>query len=115
MKTFIISLFVICLVSCSKKNDDNIIVMNIDQLVGIWELESTCGGLVNDCGYSSNSHYAIIKFTNDLKLIENHNDTLYLKADYYLKKSDNFSGTLVLKILGPIVFYQILLNDQFLL
>lgn len=97
MRIFIISLFVISLVSCSKKNDDNIIVTNIDQLFGIWKWESTCGGLINDCGYSSDSHYAMIKFSNDLKLIENHNDTLYLKADYRIKKFDNISGTLILK------------------
>lgn len=83
------------MVSCSQKSEDEIIVTSLDQINGTWEWESTCGGFVGTCGYSSISHYAMIEFTSNSQFIETHNDTVYFTAHFDLIKTDSPSGFLV--------------------
>jgi hypothetical protein len=96
MKKLRLLVILTLLISCTKKTDDPIIVTSFDQIEGIWKWESTCGGIVNSCAYSSDSHYAEIKFTLENKIIETHNDAIYLTANYTIKTSDNSSGILTL-------------------
>jgi len=84
------------MISCTKTVEDSMSITSLDKITGIWKWESTCGGLINSCGYSSESHYAEIKFTLENKLIETHNDTTYLTANYTVKTSDNSVGILAL-------------------
>jgi hypothetical protein len=94
MKTLRLLIILTLMISCNKKNDDPIIVTSIDQIVGVWKWESTCGGFTNTCGYSSSSHYAQIEFAADAQFIETHNDTVYFAAHYVIQKSDDNYGTL---------------------
>lgn len=95
MKSLVL-LLLICIVSCSKKDNDLANITSIDQLNGTWEWESTCGGITGECANTSNAHYAAIEFTTDGKYIERHNDTIYLQTDYNLIKTNNTSGKLIL-------------------
>ena len=88
------------MISCNKKNDDPIIVSSIDQIVGIWKWESTCGEFTDACGYSSSSHYAQIEFSIDAQFIETHNDTVYFAAHYVIQKSHDNYGNLNLYKIG---------------
>jgi hypothetical protein len=81
--------------SCSKKS--YIDVSSIDQVPGKWKWESTCGGIIPGCKYSSKTDYATIEFTTDGKYIETHNETIYLQSGYLIIKSDDTFGTLVLE------------------
>jgi hypothetical protein len=56
----ILSFILTVAISC----DDTGKVTNIDQIQGSWNWESTCGGLINSCGYPLNTVYARIEFTN---------------------------------------------------
>ena len=94
MKTLSIFIFLLCIISCSKVNDNK--VLNLDQLDGTWKWESTCGGLINSCAYSSSLHYANIEFTGEGRIVEMHNDTIFLTAIFSILKNDNSSGMLIL-------------------
>jgi hypothetical protein len=94
MKTISIVIFLFCIISCSKVNDSK--VLNLDQLNGTWTWESTCGGLINDCGYSSSAHYANIQFIDNGRIVEMHNDTIFLTANFSILKNDDSSGVLIL-------------------
>jgi len=97
MKTIFVPVFVIIMISCSKKNDD-IEVTNIDQLVGNWKWESTCGGIINSCTYPSKTQFLEIDLYANGQYIHKTNDHIDLQADYTLEKTDDISGTLVLNI-----------------
>jgi len=95
------------------------LITNLDQITGVWRWKSTCGGIVNSCAYSSDSHYAEIKFTQENKIIETHNNAIYLTANYTIKTSDNSSGILTLvniesnSIISESIQYSISLkNDE---
>jgi hypothetical protein len=92
MKTFSILIIVILISSCTKK----IVVTSIDQIPGKWNWESTCGGVIDTCSYSSKSNYASVEFTSDGKYIEKHNDIVYMQSDYSIIKYDDTLGTLLL-------------------
>jgi hypothetical protein len=96
MKKFTIGLILVLVLiySCTKKP---ISVTSVDQLPGKWKWESTCGGVISGCTFSSKSQYATIEFTSDLKYIETRNDTIYLKSNYSVSKYDDTFGTLVLE------------------
>ena len=94
MKTLSIFFFLFSIISCSKVNDNK--VLNLDQLNGTWKWESTCGGFFYDCGYSSSSHYANIEFTSEGRIVEMHNDTIFLTANFSILKNDDSSGMLIL-------------------
>lgn len=96
MKTIYVALIVVLVLifGCTKKP---ISVTSIDQLPGKWKWESTCGGGILGCTFSSKSKYAAIEFTSDLKYIETHNDTIYLQSKYSVSKYDETFGTLVLE------------------
>ena len=96
MKTYVILFFVVCMISCSQKDNDLIKVSNIDQLKGIWKWESTCGGVSGECANSSNSHYAVIEFLANGRFVEKHNDTIYQQTNYTVIKIDDVSGYLIL-------------------
>ena len=108
MKALRLIIILTLLVSCTKKSDDPIIVTSLDQIAGIWKWESTCGGLINTCGYSSRSHYGQIEFATDNQFIESYNDTVYFAAQYEIKKSDDHYGTLVLRKMGS----DVVLSDR---
>jgi len=97
MKNLLIPVFVIIMISCSKQNDD-IAVTNIDQLVGNWKWESTCGGFINSCGYPSKTLFQEIDLYANGQYIHKTNNQIDFKADYTLKKTNDISGTLVLNI-----------------
>jgi hypothetical protein len=96
MKTFSIGLILVMFLTygCTKKP---ISVTSIDQLPGKWKWESTCGGVVYGCTFSSKSQYATLEFTSDFKYVETHNDTIYLKSNYTVTKYDETFGSLVLE------------------
>ena len=82
--------------SCTKLNDDFIKVSSLDQIQGIWQWESTCGGIIYTCGYPSDFHFQSIEFTNDNYFIEKHNDTLYFSAPYRISKTNDTAGRLII-------------------
>ena len=92
MKTSGILIIVLLFISCTKKIE----VTSIDQIPGKWNWESTCGGVIDTCLYSSKSRYASIDFTSDGKYIEKHNETIYMQSDYSVIKYDDNFGTLLL-------------------
>ncbi|MCK5066439.1 MAG: hypothetical protein KAR16_03325 [Bacteroidales bacterium] len=94
----IIILFAIS--SCTKGDDDFIIVSSLDQIQGLWEWESTCGGLIFTCGYPSDSNFQSIEFTSDHYFVEKHNDTLYFSAPYAISKTNNTDGRLIIYEVG---------------
>ena len=73
MKTFILFFTLILMISCTKMTEYSDLGTSLNQNTGIWKWESTCGGFINSCGYSSDAHYAKIKFTKYNQLIETHN------------------------------------------
>jgi hypothetical protein len=87
------------LISCNNTNNDETsdVLLSLDNIQGVWKWESTCGGFIASCAYPSASTYAEIVFTNQNKLIEKHNDQLFTTAKYEIRKTDSFSGILVLK------------------
>ena len=96
MRTKAIILIVILICGCTKKIE----VTSIDQIPGKWNWESTCGGFIDTCLYSSKSHYATLEFTSNGNYIEKHNDTLYMKTDYSIINYDDTFGTLLLNNSG---------------
>jgi hypothetical protein len=96
MKVLMIVVFIIGAISCSRESHEDIQVISIDQLKGVWKWESTCGGFTGGCGYSSDAHYATIEFSSDGKFIEKRNDTIYRQVNYMVIKSNDTSGNLVL-------------------
>jgi hypothetical protein len=95
---------------CTKKPVN---VTSIDQIKGRWKWESTCGGIIYQCNFSSKTVYASIEFTNDLKFIETHNDTVYLKTNYSITKYDDTFGTIVLE--NPAISLPVAIIDNKLL
>ena len=93
MKTIVLIIIVIFIFGCSEKIE----VTSIDQIPGKWKWESTCGGFMSECIYSSKSNYATIEFTSDARYIEMHNDTIYQQSDYSIIKVDDTFGTLLLE------------------
>jgi len=93
MKIISIIIILIFISSCTK---EIIEVTTIDQIPGKWKWESSCGGIIYSCGYSSKSYYATIEFTSDGKYLEMHNDTIYLQSNYSITKVDDTFGTLIL-------------------
>jgi len=96
MKTLFVSIILIIIVSCSKKNDDTS-VTKFEQLEGRWKWESTCGGFTVECMNSSELHYAEIEFTSDEKFIEKHNDTIFQQTNYSITKYNELSGKMILR------------------
>lgn len=88
----LILLFVIT--SCEK--DDFIQISSLDQIQGLWEWESTCGGIIPTCGYPSDSNYKSIEFTDDYQFIEKHNDTIYFSSTYSISKNSMTDGRLII-------------------
>jgi hypothetical protein len=97
MKPFILLTLFTLLLACSKQNDDDLNVSNINQLRGEWKWVSTCGGFVQGCTYSSSSNYAVILFSSNGGFLELHNDAIYQKTNYYVNKTNETSGTLILE------------------
>ena len=91
---FLIFLFVIT--SCSKDKDEFIHVSSLDQIQGLWEWESTCGGIIATCGYPSDSNYQSIEFLDDYQFIEKHNDTIYFSSTYAISKNNATEGSLII-------------------
>ena len=98
MKTSHALILFVLLLSCSNEYESNIKVTSIDQLVGTWKWESTCGGIVNNCSYPSKLNYAEFDFFKDGQFIHKVNGTVELKANYMLKKTNSTSGAIILKI-----------------
>ena len=92
MKTICFIIILILIISCTKKIE----VTSIDQIPGKWNWESTCGGYIDTCEYSSKYHYASVEFTSGGNYIEKHNDTIYLQSGYSVIKYDITFGTLTL-------------------
>jgi hypothetical protein len=93
MKILSFAIITIIVSGCS----DKINVTSIDQIPGKWQWESTCGGIVYECTYSSKSTFAKIEFTSNGRYIEKHNDTIYLQTNYSISKYDDMMGTLILE------------------
>jgi hypothetical protein len=93
MKTIGILIIMIFIVGCSKEIE----VTSIDQIPGIWKWEYTCGGILNNCEYSSKAHFAKIEFSSDGRYIEKHNDTIYIQTNYSIVNIDYTFGTLILE------------------
>jgi hypothetical protein len=94
----LVKLFIILLLitSCTERGNDTLKVTSLDQIYGIWEWESTCGGIIDNCAYPSKTNYQEIEFKEFSQFLERNNDTLSLSATYSIERSDNVSGTLVL-------------------
>ena len=94
MKSLILFTLVIALFACAKSKDDNPNISGIDQLTGEWQWVSTCGGIVENCTYSSDTNYAVIDFGSNGKFVELHNGTVYMEADYIVVKTSETSARL---------------------
>lgn len=94
MKQLLLILLALSMAGCSKQNEDKIELTSIDQVTGEWQWVSTCGGLIENCAYSSGDHYAVIVFGSNGKFVELHNGTVYKEADYLVVKINKTSGTL---------------------
>lgn len=94
MRLLLLVLMSLCILSCSKQNEDKMDVTNIDQLTGEWKWVSTCGGIIENCSYSSDTNYAVIGFGSNGKFVELHNGTVYMEADYIVVKINETSGRL---------------------
>lgn len=82
------------MISCSKKTEVPNVETRLDQITGLWKWQSTCGGIINSCAYSSDTNYAEIKFTKDNQLIETFRDSIYLTANYTVITSNGLTATL---------------------
>lgn len=94
MKSLMLSFLVIALFACTKSKDDKPKISGIDQLTGEWQWVSTCGGIVENCSYSSDTNYAVIDFGSNGKFVELHNGTVYMEADYIIVKNSETSARL---------------------
>jgi len=94
MKLLLLIVLMLSILSCSKQKDDNPNITSINQLTGQWQWVSTCGGIVENCSYASDTHYAVIDFGSNGKYVELHNGTVYLEANYIIVKINETSGTL---------------------
>ena len=89
-----IAFLIIFLCACSEKPVD---VVSIDQIPGLWQWESTCGGIAYECTFSSKTETATIEFTEQGKYTEIHNGITFRESDYTLEKYDDMYGTLILQ------------------
>jgi hypothetical protein len=96
MKALLIPFFVICMISCTKKDDNPIKVTNLDQLTGIWKWDYTCGGFAGGCRYPSDLFFMEIEFTQNGEFIEKHNNKIYQQTNFTIIKKDDILGKLVL-------------------
>lgn len=94
MKAIKILIFLFVITSCNK--DDFIHVSSLDQIQGLWEWESTCGGIIATCGYPSDSNYQSIEFTDDYQFIEKHNGAIYSSSTYVISKNNPIEGNLII-------------------
>jgi hypothetical protein len=94
MKLLLLVLLTISIISCTKQNEDKMNVTSIGQVTGEWQWISTCGGIDENCIYSSDTNYAIIDFGSNGKFVELHNGTVYMEADYIIIESNETSGRL---------------------
>jgi len=85
---------VVSILGCSKQAEDKLDVTNIDQITGEWQWISTCGGIIENCSYSSDTNYAVVDFGSNGKFVELHNGTVYMEADYIIIKSNETTGRL---------------------
>ncbi len=93
-----ILLFTITLlfISCSKEKEEELKITSIDQVNGIFQWESTCGGYSGGCGYASTEHYGEFIFSTTGQFTEKFNDSIYLTAEYSIVKVDEKNGSLML-------------------
>lgn len=94
MKLLLLVLLSFSIVSCAKQNEENIKVKSISQITGEWQWVSTCGGIVENCVYASETNNAVIDFGSNGKFVELHNGTVYMEADYIVIKVNETSGRL---------------------
>ncbi|MDO9256394.1 MAG: hypothetical protein Q7U54_12835 [Bacteroidales bacterium] len=92
MKLLLLVLFAFSIVSCAKQNEDKVNVTTLGQITGEWQWLSTCGGIVENCTYSSDTNYAVIDFGSNSKYVELHNGIVYMEADYIIIKGNETSG-----------------------
>lgn len=94
MKLLLLVLLSFSIVSCAKQSEENIKVKSISQITGEWQWVSTCGGIVENCVYASETNNAVIDFGSNGKFVELHNGTVYMEADYIVIKVNETSGRL---------------------
>lgn len=94
MKLLLLIVITLSILAYSKQNVDKVNVTSIDQLAGEWQWESTCGGIIENCAYSSGTNYAVIDFGSNGKYIELRNGTVYMEANYVVIKTTDTSGIL---------------------
>lgn len=94
MKLLFAIILTLSIIGCTKQNEDKMDVTSIDQVSGEWQWISTCGGIIQNCTYSSDSNYAIIDLGSNGKYVELHNGTVYREANYCIVKINETSGTL---------------------
>ncbi len=94
MKLLLLVLLSFSIVSCAKQNEEIIKVKSIGQITGEWQWVSTCGGIVENCVYASETNNAVIVFGSNGKYVELHNGTVYMEADYIVIKVNETSGRL---------------------
>lgn len=94
MKYLLFVILVISILACKKQNEDKVNITSIDQLTGAWQWVSTCGGIIENCAYASDTIYAVIHFGSNGRYVELHNGTVYMEANYVVIKTNETSGTL---------------------
>jgi len=94
MKLKLLFLLMFSIISCAKQNEDKMNVKTIGQITGEWQWLSTCGGIVENCVYASDTNYAVIDFGSNGKFVELHNGTVYMEADYIIIEANETSGRL---------------------
>jgi hypothetical protein len=96
MRTINLFIFLILTLACSKEKEVILQVQSLDQIIGTWKWESTCGGITGACGYSSKSQYGEISFSKDGHLIQKFQDSIHMTANYTIVKDGETNGTLML-------------------
>lgn len=94
MKFLLVIAFAFSILAFSQQNENKVKVTSIDLVTGEWKWVSTSSGIIENCEYSSDDHYAVIDFGSNGKYVELHNGTVFMEANYVVLKTNETSGTL---------------------
>jgi hypothetical protein len=82
-------ILVISIVSCSSDIDDTEITNDNSEiespnLIGKWDLVSSCGGITGICWYPTEDNKELIEFKDNLTYIEKINDIVEVESTYII-------------------------------
>ncbi|MBU2940476.1 hypothetical protein KO494_13090 [Lacinutrix sp. C3R15] len=103
MKKFVSILILgISLVSCSA--DDETVITNEDteleypSITGKWNMVSSCGGIADDCWYSTGDYTKMVEFKNNLEYVEKINNIIEVESTYLITDTLFIANRAIFKI-----------------